>query len=117
MLTLTIGEALLGQIVASGLVTDGGTRFATFVVATAILDGGAMFFTTFHSIVIQRGGRAADHQQHYDEQCHHRRIHPRIGMRYRLLRRIRFEVNDVRKNHLELETYSSWKSKYAFRKF
>lgn len=84
LLTLTIGEALLGQIVASGLVTDGGTRFATFVVATAILDGGAMFFTTFHSIVIQRGGRAADHQQHYDEQCHHRRIHPRIVTRYAL---------------------------------
>lgn len=69
LLTLTIGEALLGQIVASSLVTDGGTRFATFVVATAILDGGAMFLATFRSIVIQRGGRAADHQ-HYDEQCH-----------------------------------------------
>lgn len=117
LLTLTIGETLLGQIVASSLVTDGRARFATFVVAAAILDRGAMFFAAFRSIVIQRCRRAAHHQQQRDQQCHRRWIHPRIvtrRVRYRPLRRIRFELNDVRKNRLELETYLSWKSKHAF---
>lgn len=114
-LTLTIGEALLGQIVASSLVTNGGTRFATFVVATAILDGGAMLLTTLRSVVIQRGGRGADHQQHYDQQprCRRRRIHPRIVTRCVLsspTTNTRFEVNDARKNRPELETYSSCKN-------
>lgn len=72
LLTLTIGETLLGQIVASSLVTDGRTRFATFVVAAAILDRGAMFFAAFRSIVIQRCRRAAHHQQQRDQQCHRR---------------------------------------------
>lgn len=79
-LTLTIGAALDGLIVAPGHVADVRTGFAVFVVMAAVFDGGATYVAALDSFRTQGGARGSDGEQRQAEQsdrCIHLETWPR----------------------------------------
>ena len=71
-LTLTIFDALVLLIVATGGVADGRARFATFVVGAAILDGGTALLAAIGPPWIQTGDRGADREHRHGQQSDRR---------------------------------------------
>lgn len=71
-LTLTIFDALVLLIVATGGVADGRARFATLVVGAAILDGGTALLAAIGPPWIQAGDRGADREHRHGQQSDRR---------------------------------------------